>query len=213
MSTPASDAGRLEGTLFVVAAPSGAGKSTLVNALLEREPAISLSVSHTTRPPRQGEQYGRHYYFVERVEFESEIAEGIFLEHAEVHGNLYGTSRTTVAELLCQGRDVLLEIDWQGARQIRKSKPDCVSVFILPPSRVELERRLRGRASDSAEVIERRLHNSREEIAHAHEFDYIIVNDRFEDALGDLQSIVRAVRQRSALQWRRHETLIAELLA
>ena len=203
----------LEGTLFVVAAPSGAGKSTLVNALLEREPAISLSISHTTRPPRPGEQYGRHYYFVERAEFEREIADGIFLEHAEVHGNLYGTSRTTVSGLLCQGRDVLLEIDWQGARQIRRSKPDCVGVFILPPSRVELERRLRGRASDSADVIERRLHNSREEIAHAHEFDYIIVNDSFEDALGDLQSIVHAVRQRSQLQWRRHETLIAELLA
>ncbi len=202
-----------EGTLFVVAAPSGAGKSTLVNALLEREPAISLSVSHTTRPPRQGEQYGRHYYFVERPEFEREIADGIFLEHAEVHGNLYGTSRRTVQDLLAQQRDVLLEIDWQGARQIRRSKSDCVSVFILPPSRHELERRLRGRASDSAEVIERRLHNSREEISHAGEFDYIIVNDRFEDALADLQAIVRAVRQRAALQWRRHETLIAELLA
>jgi guanylate kinase len=211
MSTP--DAAPLEGTLFVVAAPSGAGKSTLVNALLECEPAISLSISHTTRPPRPGEQYGRHYFFVERTAFEREIAEGIFLEHAEVHGNLYGTSRTTVADLLCKGRDVLLEIDWQGARQIRKSKPDCVTVFILPPSRGELERRLRGRGSDSAEVIERRLHNSREEIAHAHEFDYIIVNDRFEDALGDLQAIVRAVRQRAGLQWRRHETLIAELLA
>lgn len=211
MST--SDAAPLEGTLFVVAAPSGAGKSTLVNALLEREPAISLSVSHTTRPPRPGEQYGRHYYFVERAEFEREIAEGIFLEHAEVHGNLYGTSRTTVSDLLCQGRDVLLEIDWQGARQIRKTKPDCVSVFILPPSRVELERRLRGRGSDSAEVIERRLHNSREEIAHAHEFDYIIVNDNFDVALGDLQAIVQAVRQRAGLQWRRHEALIAELLA
>ncbi len=212
MSTPDA-AAPLEGTLFVVAAPSGAGKSTLVNALLEREPAISLSISHTTRPPRPGEQYGRHYYFVERGEFEREIADGIFLEHAEVHGNLYGTSRKTVSDLLCQGRDVLLEIDWQGARQIRKSKPDCVGVFILPPSRVELERRLRGRGSDSAEVIERRLHNSREEIAHAHEFDYIIVNDSFDDALGDLQSIVRAVRQRSQLQWRRHEALIAELLA
>jgi guanylate kinase len=208
-TTPAT----AEGTLFVVAAPSGAGKSTLVNALLEREPAISLSISHTTRPPRPGEQYGRHYYFVERGEFEREIAEGIFLEHAEVHGNLYGTSRTTVAELLGQSRDVLLEIDWQGARQIRKSKPDCVSVFILPPSRAELERRLRGRGSDSAEVIARRLHNSREEIAHAHEFDYIIVNDDFDVALGDLQAIVRAVRQRSHLQWHRHETLIAELLA
>ncbi|HET6431198.1 guanylate kinase [Dyella sp.] len=204
---------RAAGTLFVVAAPSGAGKSTLVNALLEVEPSISLSVSHTTRPPRVGEQYGRHYYFVERAAFEREVAEGIFLEHAEVHGNLYGTSRTTVDGLLAQSRDVLLEIDWQGARQIRASKPDCVSVFILPPSRPELERRLRGRGSDAPEVIERRLLNSREEIAHAHEFDYIVVNDRFEDALADLRAIVRAVRLRSALQWARHETLIADLLA
>jgi guanylate kinase len=201
------------GTLFIVAAPSGAGKSTLVNALLEREPSISLSISHTTRPPRQGEEYGRHYYFVERVEFEREVAEGIFLEHAEVHGNFYGTSRKTVQSLLQQGRDVLLEIDWQGAAQIRKTKPDCVSVFILPPSRAELERRLRGRGSDSAEVIERRLHNSRGEIAHAHEFDYIIVNDRFEDALNGLRAIVQAVRQRSRLQCVRHEALIQELLS
>ena len=201
------------GTLFVVAAPSGAGKSSLVNALLEREPTISLSISHTTRPPRVGELYGRHYYFVERDAFEKQVAEGIFLEHAEVHGNLYGTSGTTVQALLAQGRDVLLEIDWQGAQQIRRSKPDCVSVFILPPSRAELERRLRGRGSDSAAVIERRLRNSREEIGHAHEFDFILINDVFSDALDDLQAIVRAVRQRSGLQWRRHETLIAELLA
>jgi len=201
------------GTLFVVAAPSGAGKSTLVNALLEREPGISLSVSHTTRLPRTGEQYGRHYYFMERDKFEREIAAGVFLEHAEVHGNLYGTSRTTVQALLTQGRDVLLEIDWQGAEQIRRTRPDCVSVFILPPSRAELERRLRGRGSDSAEVIERRLCNSRGEIVHAQEFDYILINDVFERALADLQAIVRAVRQRSALQWQRHETLIAELLA
>jgi guanylate kinase len=202
-----------EGTLFVVAAPSGAGKSSLVNALLEKEPGIALSISHTTRPPRVGEEYGRHYFFVERAVFEREVAEGIFLEHAEVHGNLYGTSRTTVQSLLSDGRDVLLEIDWQGAEQVRRSKPDCVGIFILPPSRAELERRLRGRGSDSAEVIERRLHNSRGEIAHAHEFDYILINDAFADALGDLQAIVRAVRQRSGLQWRRHETLIAELLA
>ncbi len=201
------------GTLFVVAAPSGAGKSTLVHALLERESAISLSVSHTTRPPRPGEQFGQQYYFVGRVEFERKIAEGIFLEHAEVHGNLYGTSRIVVQELLAQGRDVLLEIDWQGAEQIRRSQPDCVSVFILPPSRVELERRLRGRGSDSAEVIERRLHNSRGEIAHAHEFDYILVNDVFEAALADLQAVVRAVRLRSSLQWQRHAGLIADLLA
>ena len=212
MSAHTPSANVTEGTLFIVAAPSGAGKSTLVNALLEREPDISLSISHTTRPPRPGEQYGRHYYFVERAEFEREVAEGIFLEHAEVHGNFYGTSRTTVQDLLRQGRDVLLEIDWQGAAQIRKAKPDCVSVFILPPSRAELERRLRGRGSDSEDVIERRLRNSRGEIAHAHEFDYIIVNDRFEDALQTLQAIVRAVRQRSALQCHRHEALIRELL-
>jgi guanylate kinase len=209
--TPHTDVA--EGTLFIVAAPSGAGKSTLVNALLEREPGISLSISHTTRPPRPGEEYGRHYYFVERADFEREVAEGIFLEHAEVHGNFYGTSRTTVHELLRQGRDVLLEIDWQGAQQIRTTKPDCVSVFILPPSRAELERRLRGRGSDSAEVIERRLRNSRGEIAHAHEFDYIIVNDRFEDALDGLQAIVQAVRQRAGLQCQRHEGLIRELLS
>ena len=201
------------GTLFVVAAPSGAGKSTLVNALLERESAISLSVSHTTRPPRPGEQYGRHYYFVERAEFEREIVEGIFLEHAEVHGNLYGTSRDKVQALLAQGRDVLLEIDWQGAAQIRRQMPGCVGVFILPPSRAELERRLRGRGSDAPEVIERRLANSRGEIAHAHEFDYIIVNDRFADALDELQAIVRAVRLRSVRQCERHSALIAELLA
>ncbi|QAU24353.1 guanylate kinase [Dyella sp. M7H15-1] len=202
-----------DGTLFMVAAPSGAGKSTLVNALLEREPSIALSISHTTRPPRTGEEYGRHYYFVERAEFEREVAGGIFFEHAQVHGNFYGTSRKTVQDLLRQGRDVLLEIDWQGVAQIRKAKPDCVSVFILPPSRAELERRLRRRGSDSVEVIERRLHNSRGEIAHAHEFDYIIVNDRFEDALDGLQAIVRAVRQRSGLQCLRHEALIRELLA
>ena len=201
------------GTLFVVAAPSGAGKSTLVHALLERESAISLSVSHTTRPPRLGEQSGQQYCFVDRAEFERKIAEGVFLEHAEVHGNLYGTSRTRVTALLEQGRDVLLEIDWQGAEQIRRSQPDCVSVFILPPSRAELERRLRGRGSDSDEVIERRLRNSRGEIAHAHEFDYILVNDAFADALADLQAIVRAVRLRSGLQGQRHERLIADLLA
>lgn len=213
MSTPDSRPASVAGTLFIVAAPSGAGKSTLVNALIEREPGISLSVSHTTRLPRPGEQYGRHYYFVEHDAFQREVAEGIFLEHARVHGHCYGTSRKTVRDLLEQGRDVLLEIDWQGAAQVRKAMPDVVSMFILPPSRAELERRLRGRGSDSEEVIERRLRNSRREIAHAHEFDYIIVNDRFEDALGSLEAIVRAVRQRSALQCQRHQNLIRELLS
>ncbi|MEO7072680.1 MAG: guanylate kinase [Rhodanobacter sp.] len=201
------------GTLFVVAAPSGAGKSSLVAALLEREPQIALSVSHTTRKARAREIHGKHYYFVARDAFERDIASGMFLEHAEVHGNLYGTSCAAVQALLAQGRDVLLEIDWQGAEQIRRRQESCVSIFILPPSRAELERRLRGRASDSEEVIKQRLHNSRGEIAHACEFDYILVNDAFADALDDLQAIVRAVRKRSAVQWQRHEALIAELLA
>lgn len=213
MSTTTSMSAMIEGTLFVVAAPSGAGKSSLVNALLQREPTMALSISHTTRQPRAKERDGQHYYFVERAEFERGVAAGIFLEHAEVHGNLYGTSGDAVKAKLAQGHDVLLEIDWQGAEQIRRAQPGCVSVFILPPSRAELERRLRGRASDSEEVIERRLRNSRGEIQHACEFDYILINDVFEQACADLQSIVHAVRQRSTLQWRRHEALIAELLA
>lgn len=203
----------MSGTLFIVSSPSGGGKTSLVKALLEAEPEVRLSVSFTTRAPRQGEVDGRDYNFVGLPEFQRMTEAGELLESAEIYGNRYGTSQKWVEAEFARGRDVLLEIDWQGARQIRAAKPDCVSVFILPPSRAELERRLRGRGSDAPEVIERRLHNSREEIAHAHEFDYIIVNDRFEDALADLQAIVRAVRQRSALQWRRHETLIAELLA
>ncbi|HET7358970.1 MAG TPA: guanylate kinase [Rhodanobacteraceae bacterium] len=201
-----------KGTLFVVAAPSGAGKSTLVNALLEREPGISLSISHTTRAPRAGESEGSHYHFVAREVFERMIADGQFFEHAEVHGDLKGTSLAAVAPLLDEGRDVLLEIDWQGARQVRARVPDCQGVFILPPSRGELERRLRARASDSAAAIVRRLDDSRADIAHAHEFDFIVVNDDFDQALDQLQAIVRAVRLRAPLQCVRHEALIAELL-
>ncbi len=200
------------GTLFVVAAPSGAGKSSLVSALLAVDDRISLSISHTTRLPRPHEVDGQHYFFVERAEFERGVAAGIFLEHAEVHGNGYGTARERVETLLAGGRDVLLEIDWQGAAQVRRSIANCVGIFILPPSHAELERRLRGRASDSAEAIERRLRNSRDEIAHAHEFDYLMVNDVFADALADLQAIVRAVRLRSTAQLQRHAALIAELL-
>lgn len=200
------------GTLFVVAAPSGAGKSTLVNALLEREPDIRLSISHTTRAPRPGESEGHHYHFVSHDRFQQMIDAGQFFEYAEVHGDLKGTSLTAVAPLLEDGRDVLLEIDWQGARQVREKVPDCQGIFILPPSRAELERRLRARASDSAAAIARRLVNSRVEIAHAHEFDYIVVNDDFGTALNDMQAIVRAVRLRAPLQHLRHEALIAELL-
>ncbi len=201
------------GTLFIVAAPSGAGKSTLVNALLAREPEITLSISHTTRPRRTGESEGRHYHFVDRAMFQRELAAGQFLEHAEVFGNLYGTSRSAVEPLLARGRDVLLEIDWQGARQVRAAKPDCVSIFILPPSRAELERRLRARATDSESTIARRLAASREEISHAGEFDYIVVNDDFDKALAQLQAIVRAVRAGRTLDCERHEKLIEQLLA
>ncbi|HEY0231498.1 MAG TPA: guanylate kinase [Dokdonella sp.] len=202
----------MSGTLFIVAAPSGTGKSSLVNALLEREPGISLSVSYTSRLPRPGEVEGRHYHFVSRDLFEHMAAKGAFYEYANVHGDLKGTARDAVEPLLASGRDVLLEIDWQGARQVRAARPDSVSVFILPPSRTELERRLRTRASDNAEAIARRLADSREEIAHAADFDYIVVNDQFADALADLRAIVAGQRLRRAAQLSRHAVLLDDLL-
>ena len=202
----------MTGTLYIVAAPSGAGKSSLVNALLEREPGIVLSVSHTTRPPRPGDVDGQHYHFVNRGVFERLVGENAFLEHAEVFGNFYGTSRAAVEPLLAEGRDVLLEIDWQGARQVRNVRPDCVSIFILPPSREELERRLRTRAADNAPTIARRLAESREEIAHAADFDFIIVNDQFADALADLRAIVTSRRLRREAQLVRYAALIDDLL-
>lgn len=201
------------GSLFIVAAPSGAGKSSLVNALLAREPDIRLSISTTTRAPRPGESEGQHYHFVGREEFDAQVAADAFLEYAEVHGNYYGTSRAAVEPVLASGGDVLLEIDYQGARQVRARRPETVSVFILPPSRTELERRLRARAQDSETVIAKRMANSREEIAHAHEFDFIIVNDEFNRALDDLQAIVRAQRLRRELQLARHAQLLQALLA
>lgn len=201
----------MPGTLFIVAAPSGAGKSSLVNALLEREPGIVLSISHTTRPPRPNDKDGVHYHFVKRAEFELLVEKDCFLEHAEVFGNLYGTSRATVAERFAAGRDVLLEIDWQGAQQVRE-KLSCVSIFILPPSRTELLRRLRSRGSDSEAVIARRTAEARAEMAHCREFDYIIVNDDFATALGELQAIVTSQRLRNHNQLARHEVLIADLL-
>ncbi|MBU6478670.1 MAG: guanylate kinase, partial [Xanthomonadaceae bacterium] len=170
----------MSGHLFIVAAPSGAGKSTLVNALLAREPGIALSISHTTRAPRPGDMDGVQYHFVDRATFERMVAHGDFLEHADVFGNCYGTSRGAVEPILKAGRDVLLEIDWQGAEQVRRAMPECVSIFILPPSRAELERRLRTRATDSEATIEKRLAASREEISHAHAFDCIVVNDHFD---------------------------------
>lgn len=201
------------GKLFIVAAPSGAGKSTLVNALLAREPGIALSISHTTRAPRPGDVDGVQYHFVDRATFERMVAHGDFLEHADVFGNYYGTSRGAVEPSLKAGRDVLLEIDWQGAAQVRRAMPECVSIFILPPSRTELERRLRARATDSEATIEKRLAASREEIAHADEFDCIVVNDHLEDAVAALQTIVHAAREVRPLPGERHAALIAQLLA
>ena len=207
----------MNGTLFIVAAPSGAGKTSLVHALLEREPGISLSVSYTSRLPRPGEVDGRHYHFVSREIFERMAAADAFYEYANVHGDLKGTARTAVEPLLVQGRDVLLEIDWQGAQQIRAKLAECcgaeaISVFILPPSRAELERRLRTRASDNAEAIARRLLDSRQEIAHAGDFDFVVVNDQFADALADLRAIVQCQRLRQKAQLDRHASLIDDLL-
>ncbi len=202
----------LQGTLYIVAAPSGSGKTSLVNALLEREPGIGLSVSYTSRLPRPGEVDGRHYHFVSREVFEHMAAKGAFYEHANVHGDLKGTARDAVEPLLAAGRDILLEIDWQGALQVRAARPDCVSIFILPPSRAELERRLRTRGSDDAATISRRLADSREEISHAADFDYIVVNDQFADALADLRAIVSCQRLRGRAQISRHSTLLGDLL-
>lgn len=203
----------MKGSLFIVAAPSGAGKTSLVKALLASEPRIRLSVSHTTRPPRPGEVDGTHYHFVTREQFFALVDDGAFLEHAEVHGNCYATSRAAVQPLLDQGHDVLLEIDWQGARRVREQIDATVGVFILPPSREELERRLRLRAQDSEVVIQRRLANSREEIRHAREFDYVIVNDEFERALEDLRALVRGQRLRFAVQGEAVAALVERLTA
>ena len=200
-------------TLFIVAAPSGAGKSSLVNALLAREPGIQLSISHTTRPPRPGEGEGRHYHFVDRARFDAMLAEDAFLEHAEVHGNAYGTSRAELARAAAAGRDLLLEIDWQGARQVRARLRDAISIFILPPSRAALEQRLHARGQDSEDVIRRRLAAAREEMSHFDEFDYVIVNEHFETALDELHAIARASRLRLPVQVVRHAALVRALLA
>jgi len=182
------------GNLFVVVAPSGAGKTSLVDALLKRESNIRLSISYTTRAPREGEKDGREYHFVDKPAFERMIAAGDFLEHANVYGNYYGTSKRWIEEQISGDHDVLLEIDWQGAAQVRKLFPSVVGIFILPPSIDELRRRLQARGKDSPEAIERRMSSAREEISHVLEFEYIIVNERFESALDDLIAIVRAAR-------------------
>jgi guanylate kinase len=185
-----ADTTRRRGRLFVVAAPSGAGKTSLVRALMEREPGLRFSISYTTRQKRPAELHGRDYYFVSRDEFERMVAAGDFLEHARVFDNAYGTSRRQVEESLAGGQDLILEIDWQGAAQIRRALPESVSIFILPPSRTELERRLRGRATDAEDVIQRRLRDAASDMTHWREFDHVVVNDDFDAALDQLQAIV-----------------------
>jgi guanylate kinase len=177
------------GRLFVIAAPSGAGKTSLLRALMQKRPGVGFSVSCTTRKPRPGEQDGRDYHFIDRGGFERLQAAGEFIEHANVFGNLYGTRRSVVEAALAEGRDLILEIDWQGAKQVRQHLPEAVQVFILPPSRAELEARLRKRGSDSDEAISRRLQESVLEMSHWKEFDYVIVNRDFDAALADLDAI------------------------
>jgi guanylate kinase len=192
------------GLLFVITAPSGAGKSSLIAKLLEDERGLALSVSYTTRSPRPGEQNGREYHFVDLPAFEAMLERGEFLESAEVHGHRYGTSQKVIEEVRASGRDLLLEIDWQGAAQVRRLYPESVGIFILPPSMAELERRLRKRAQDSDEVIRRRLKNAVEEMSHAAEFKYAIINNNFDDARLDLRAIVRAERLATGRQLDRH---------
>ena len=199
------------GNLFMVVAPSGAGKSTLVNALLAREPNIQLSISFTTRAPRPGEQSGREYHFVGIDEFQRRRAAGEFIESAEVHGNYYSTSRVWIEERIRSGIDVLLEIDWQGARQVKVEFAHGVGIFILPPSIEALETRLKKRGQDSPAVIARRLLAARSEMEHASEFDYVVINEDFEHALLHLQALVTATRLRYSTQKARHRALFTQL--
>ena len=190
----------MPGTLFIVTAPSGAGKTTLVSGLLERDPLVRLSVSYTTRAPRTGEVNGQHYHFIDVPAFRALRDKGEFLEWAEVHNNYYGTSKRWLEDQMRAGRDILLEIDWQGAQQVRKVFPKAVGVFILPPSLEELERRLRGRGTDSEDVIARRVLGARGEMRHVAEFDYVIIHENLPAAIEDLVAVVRASRLRYANQ-------------
>lgn len=202
----------MRGTLYIVAAPSGAGKSSIVNACLARDPGIALSISYTSRAPRPGERHAEHYNFVSAAEFEQMVADGDFFEYARVHGDWKGTARQSVEPFLAAGKDVLLEIDWQGARQVREKIRDAVSIFILPPSRAALEQRMRSRGQDSEEVIHRRLAAARDEMSHYDEFDYVIINEVFDTAVDDMCAILTASRLRRSAQLAQHGDLIRALL-
>jgi guanylate kinase len=201
------------GKLFVIAAPSGAGKTSLVRALMERRPALRFSISYTTRQQRPKERDGHDYFFVDKTQFERMAAAGEFLEHARVFDNYYGTSRAQVEQLLDRSQDVLLEIDWQGAQQIRSALPECRSIFVLPPSRAALEQRLRSRGTDSDEVIARRLRDSIADLSHWNEFDYIVINDDFGRATADLEAIVTGNGEHLRRDRAGLEALIAKLLS
>ncbi len=200
------------GTLYIISAPSGAGKTSLVKALVESMDHIGVSVSHTTRAMRPGEQNGVHYHFVTSQEFNAMVAAGEFIEHAQVFDHFYGTAHSQLATLLRLGEDVILEIDWQGARQVRKSIQDCLSIYIVPPTRDALEQRLRGRGQDTEEVIQRRLGKAVAEMQHFTEFDYLVINDEFSRALNDLRSILLARRLRLEYQREKHQAQISQLL-
>ncbi|MGA9574209.1 MAG: guanylate kinase [Lysobacterales bacterium] len=200
------------GSLFIIAAPSGGGKTSLVNALLNHDPRLVLSVSHTTRPARPGEIDGRHYHFVSEAEFEQMVDEGSFMEHARVFDHYYGTNRNSVALQLDQGRDVILEIDWQGARQVRAVFPDCCLIFIIPPSLETLRKRLTGRGQDSAEVIQRRMRDAQAEISHWAEFDHLVVNDEFDKALEELVAIINDHRNNKPHKVNKNHQLLAQQL-
>lgn len=200
------------GNLYIVWSPSGGGKTSLVEALTRRDPYVRRSVSHTTRAARAGEANGREYHFVDRSTFEQMVENADFLEHAEVYGNLYGTSQRWIKDTLTSGHDVFLTIDWQGAEQVRRIFPSLVSVYILPPSLVALEQRLKNRQQDSEEVIANRLNAAKADLGHLGEFDYVIINDDFNRAADDLYAIVRTKRLRRDAQLKRHSDLIQELL-
>lgn len=202
-----------KGTLYIISAPSGAGKTSLVKALLGSTDDIMVSVSHTTRGMRPGEVDGKDYHFTDVATFRSMIGDNAFLEHAQVFDNYYGTSRSSALDMMERGVDVILEIDWQGAQQVRQKMPGACSIFILPPSREELERRLRGRGTDADEVIARRLGQAVEEMSHYGEFDYLVFNDDFDTALAQLRAIVLARRQRSEVQIAANQATLDALLA
>lgn len=203
----------MNGTLYIVAAPSGAGKSSIVNAVLKRVPDVALSISYTSRAPRPGERHAQHYHFISKEEFERMIAAGEFFEYALVHGDYKGTARQSVLPQLEKGLDVLLEIDWQGARQVRQQIPEAKSLFILPPSKQALETRMRNRGQDTEAVIAQRLAAAREEMSHYHEFDFVVVNEHFDQAVQEVTAIFSAQRLRLPAQQARYKALIEQLLS